>query len=1445
MKNITKINLSWKILFGVVLAGFLSACGGGSDGDNNNDSSNPVQSAKSSQAILGPLSGANVQAFRLDDLSSPVEMTTAEESDIDLDVAGSFDLELAGIPDDEWILVTATGGQDIDYDDNGIIDDKPTPNNGSIHALARASSWRSGGNVTALTEIYWQYVKTMIGNVHSDELEIRLNDLTKLLISKDINGDGRVDHEDALHFNPRKRHKDRLKFDYRILSVALSDGDSLLQALHRSDETIVLEKMEELFGSKISFNAAQDTRYKSIKVKLKIFGEGRVESSDSFGLKVDSSDPSSNKETIVLRGNPDEIIIFTATPTTETEVISWNGCDEVTPDLMQCSVRLDRSKEVLASFGRKVTEVVSNIYDLSNAQNTLMQDSVDVVIPEGNADLVNEVSLIQVDDFIVGSTGSGFLRKVTGITKMNDSHYLFETVGAALDEVIKQGTGVFHKEMTNGDLLGYSPSGAAGRPSVSGAAFRPAIDGISLVPSSDPNDRVFRFSFGGGSKDNVARKLSVDRSVTLYCSNWEKVNGKDVCSDTSAEKVEATGGLSMEISLDFAVDYKLLTGLKSLRFISDIKSTESLMLSLSSSLGSGTKLEAMKKIGTLYFGKMAFAIGPVPVWISPKVDIVVGINGRLTATLSAGIEFAQRISTGIIYDRETGFDSINNLSPSWEPTYPSLDVAATLKGYIRLEPKMQIYDATGPSLPMEGYLKAQSSSEASLDYWLSNECNKGIVTGFYAGMSWKFMWDFNGKSKIGKMLHLDKLEDKTTFTLIEDEWKLKEWSIGGNCVTGAVLEVVGSPIQESVKLYNPQNVITASNVVLKNVGDEELSWSAVYRRGSEINVTPDTGTITPGGSQNVTLSVDSSLLSVGLYDNPVLFKNTKKVSAPDSETGNKSIPVTIRVLPEAPAVVPVITSLTSPKAGVVQIEWDFDLSSANAAYQYFEIFSSTDPSNPSSWKLERVASITTFSAGLSGFSSGSNVSFRVEALGGGVRTSPSDVMSVKVAGTAPPININNGLVGYYQFDGDASDASGNGNNGTVEGVVDYVNSSNGTAISFDDEIDRVTVPQSASLQPSDEITISAWVKYNSEPANFSENKIVSNSIKSPSPWSGYWLDVVPNDSTVSDSSLIMKPRMYVATDNGKVEIYGDTALTVGQWHHVAAVYGPNRREIYVDGIKTVNQSVSDAYTTGSGPIRYGNNANLDIASWDSRGSYNGEIDELRIYSRALSPAEISTLAGVTADINKGLIAYYPFDGDTNENSGGSTTANGAFGFTTGVKGQAAVFNGSDNSLVVGNVPASGDETNLISTSVWINSTVDKDAMAVLTQWTACVGGVGTDRFALNLFGGNNSTIGLAARVAENVWASGGENSRYVIDGQWHNVISVFNGNTMKLYIDGKLYGVAGNSLPFNYSSLNFIVGAYQADSCGYGNQSFDGAMDELRIYDRPLNESEISILSTQ
>lgn len=170
--------------------------------------------------VLGPVAGATLQAYRLNATLDRVEgHIVADQSTRDLGYAGTFDLPLAGVPSGDWVLVTATGGEDLDADNDGVLDANPTPIAGPLHALAKAADWRAGRiKVGALTDLVWRYTLNLARLVHPDELALRLNDVLSQLIRSDLTGDGQVTLADALRFDPANAtHRAALNFDWLLL----------------------------------------------------------------------------------------------------------------------------------------------------------------------------------------------------------------------------------------------------------------------------------------------------------------------------------------------------------------------------------------------------------------------------------------------------------------------------------------------------------------------------------------------------------------------------------------------------------------------------------------------------------------------------------------------------------------------------------------------------------------------------------------------------------------------------------------------------------------------------------------------------------------------------------------------------------------------------------------------------------------------------------------------------------------------------------------------------------------------------------------------------------------------------------------------------------------------------------------------------------------------------
>jgi hypothetical protein len=179
------------------------------------------------QALLGPLSGANVRIEMLSDREVDdyaeflvYEGKTTVGDGQDVQSAGRIELPQS-IKDSltqESYVVSISGGEDIDRDDNLVWDINPIQNRGTIHAVISKEDLLSGDyKVNILTEI--AYKVAFYGN-HKDRqykmasgADTRMDTIAKALLREDIDGDGDIDYHDILVWSPLT-DKEKLAVNY-------------------------------------------------------------------------------------------------------------------------------------------------------------------------------------------------------------------------------------------------------------------------------------------------------------------------------------------------------------------------------------------------------------------------------------------------------------------------------------------------------------------------------------------------------------------------------------------------------------------------------------------------------------------------------------------------------------------------------------------------------------------------------------------------------------------------------------------------------------------------------------------------------------------------------------------------------------------------------------------------------------------------------------------------------------------------------------------------------------------------------------------------------------------------------------------------------------------------------------------------------------------------------
>jgi len=242
---------------------------------------------------------------------------------------------------------------------------------------------------------------------------------------------------------------------------------------------------------------------------------------------------------------------------------------------------------------------------------------------------------------------------------------------------------------------------------------------------------------------------------------------------------------------------------------------------------------------------------------------------------------------------------------------------------------------------------------------------------------------------------------------------------------------------------------------------------------------------------------------------------------------------------------------------------------------------------------------------------------------------------------------DDGLVAYYPFNGNANDESGNGNHGTERGGVsltaDRLGNAN-SAYSFDGVDDYIEVADSQTLDITSEITMSAWVNPDTQTHDsYSAGGIVINKEFS------YELGLTAGTSTVRYAIDNTEPE-FVWTDTGE-------SIPVGEWSFIALTYNGDTIRTYINGNLGYEVSDSGNIEPSEEPLgigaRYGGGEVAHPQYWTS--NYSGSIDEVRIYARALTMAEIRELHSLEMPPVENTQPNIPlFPAPANEATGTST-----------------------------------------------------------------------------------------------------------------------------------------------------------------------------------------------
>jgi hypothetical protein len=425
--------------------------------------------------------------------------------------------------------------------------------------------------------------------------------------------------------------------------------------------------------------------------------------------------------------------------------------------------------------------------------------------------------------------------------------------------------------------------------------------------------------------------------------------------------------------------------------------------------------------------------------------------------------------------------------------------------------------------------------------------------------------------------------------------------------TGSPVAAAGSsgtvmilrPVALSAVTCSPPSLtVSASSVCTVSLTAAAPSSGTVVSLGyvvSNASVTMPASVTVPAGSTTAqfTVRLDSATSS-----------DTMQITAAAAGV-TKTTTITISAPPAGDTAAPVISSVTiTPGSTSAIVTWTTNEQASSRVE--FGVSASSLTSVVNSAALTNSHSLT-----LSGLSSSTRYYYRVRSTDGAGNTATYPASEPNSFITTGATNTS-GLFAHWQFsEGSGTttvDATGNTNPGTIYGSG-WAPGRNGNGLIFDGIDDYVSVW--AFDVPGSAMTISAWFK--ADALQNPDPRIISKASGAAEQDHYFMLST----TVVSGAGRLRFRLKTGGTTKTLIASSGD--IPTGQWVHAVARYNGSRMTLYLNGVQVGSLAATGAMTGNSNvPVAIGRNPQPYAA-------FDGTIDEIRIYTRALNTNEIRSL----------------------------------------------------------------------------------------------------------------------------------------------------------------------------------------------------------------------------
>jgi hypothetical protein len=492
----------------------------------------------------------------------------------------------------------------------------------------------------------------------------------------------------------------------------------------------------------------------------------------------------------------------------------------------------------------------------------------------------------------------------------------------------------------------------------------------------------------------------------------------------------------------------------------------------------------------------------------------------------------------------------------------------------------------------------------------------------------------------------------------------------------------------------------------------------------------------------------------------------------------------------------------------------------------------------------------------------------------------------------------NGLVGWWPFNGNANDESGNGNHGTVNGATlmsDRFGQSN-SAYNFDGITNYISSNTTGEFKNG--LTTTAWIKTGMQFSNYEHKGIVLSRFGM-----GLLTGLILQD-TFQSGGLLMAGALNVPNQISW-GVNKNILPNDNVWHHIVGTIAVDSQtnvqtyKIYFDGtlLKTVLRTDNSSIKALQ-PFLFGKD---DISGYGNR-NWNGALDDIAIYNRALSQQEITALysgnppctptssnfnltisstslpytwnglifnssgsqtahltnasgcdsaASLNLIVNynipnyvptNGLVGWWPFNGNANDESGNGHNAS----ITNAVLSKDR-FNYSNQCFDFNNIGSRLE-------SPWSNSFFPDTT--TISGWCYLTNNAGS----MLLRAGNASSDGWKGYSFSSSTEAGDSimlaytdcgggyyrvhafyTTRYIKLNTWNHFSIIRTPYSLKIYLNGQIAGSLNNLLPYDKPTSTPLI---------FGNNHLPiddhakGRLDDIAIFNRALTQQEITALYT-